>query len=735
MTHERARAAETTPSGPPMLRMDRRTFLELASASVLATSAAGALARTAVAQSPAPTAAVPDAIADLAASLGHDTERIFRWVQEEIRYEPYPGILRGARGTLLARAGNSADQAVLLADLLKASSVPVRYVSGPLTPAASDALMAATVVDTATARHGIEQAVLSEADLAAGIHPDLPSAADPSDAGIAPDVLAQILQGAEDDSQAMPSVAQGQLEGTIAELLAALTSASVTLPSSVSSMPDQERSRHVWVQADPGAGWIDMDPSIPSGVPGDTIGEVDTTLDVLGTDLRHRVDFSVLAESFVGGGLTQQAILQWDAFADELVHRGVVLAFVRPTAAPDVNFLGAGLSDATTYVPALFVGDSALLSPTAISIGTGGGGGGGLFGGALGGGGGEGLVDGETTAVWLEVRVTVPGAKPRVARRRIFDRIGQAMRDSGAVDPSVILPAELVDLGPGQEAEYLPCGTVYAFSVSSGTMNLTALIEGVDYRMPGIGSLLAAGVQGTRDRLRTELVDTIGCMPFDDAPTVVAWVVTPVLGGSERGLDILHRSFGTVALSDRTPGAPPALAAGVLGLVAERVVSGDGMPSGAAGGDPPTSVGSLFQVALDQGIPLRTLMGDVPQDIPLDADPAALIRAALEEGSIVVVPERAVDVGGSPRLGWWIIDPLTGQAVDQLDTGAGSTTEDTIIQAFNAAESSAARSMAQLNAQQLRNIVRAIVTDPYVGIRGLRIFHRVLRLSIRYALP
>lgn len=707
--------------------LDRRRFLQLAAATGLAAAGSGRLMSSVLAQSPR-AAPATDPIADLAASLGHDIERIFGFVRDEIRYEPYPGSLRGARGTLLARAGSSADQAVLLAGLLASSSVPVRYVTGSLEPAAIQALMATAVVDAAAARREIEQAVLSEADIAAGLRPDIPTADRPADAGLSPEVMARILEVAEADQEMMGQVAKDQLERTIEQLGVALASVGVTLPLGVSSMPEPERTRHVWVQADPGSGWLDMDPSLPSVVPGGGVGAAAVaTLDALPDDLRHRVVFSVLAESFVGGGLTQSAILEWGAFADQLAYQGVALGFVRPEAAPDVNFLGAGLSDGATYVPALFVDDTAFLSPTAISIATGGGGGG-LFGGF--GGGGEGLVEGETTAVWLEVRVTVPGAEPRIARRQVFDRIGRTTRESGVVDPYAIPPAELVDLGPGEEGEYPPCGKVFAFSVSGGTTNLKALIEGVDYRLPGVGSLLAAGWQVTRDELRSELADTTGCLPFDDAPSVVAWVVTPTPEGPVLSTDIYHRTFGTVSLSDRAPGAAPALLAGVLGHVAERMAAGDGLPSGDLDGSFRVSVGSLFQMALDQGIPLRALMGEIPQGLSLDAESTALIGAAVESGSIVVVPERPLDVGGSPRLGWWVIDPLTGQAVDQLDTGGGAVTEDTIVQVVDSAESAAARSLSQLQAHELGQVIEVLIErGTLTTIRGMRILERVMRFA------
>src|SRR5882672_9828064 len=43
--------------------------------------------------------------------LGASPEDLARGMAERIRFESYPGVLRGARGTLLAGAGNSWDRA------------------------------------------------------------------------------------------------------------------------------------------------------------------------------------------------------------------------------------------------------------------------------------------------------------------------------------------------------------------------------------------------------------------------------------------------------------------------------------------------------------------------------------------------------------------------------------------------------------------------------------------------
>ncbi len=92
-------------------------------------------------------ASTPDAnttdpfIVQKAADLGNDPAQIFAFVRDQIGYESYKGSLRGARGTLWSKAGNSLDKASLLVALLRASNIPAQYVQGTLSDALSKQLI------------------------------------------------------------------------------------------------------------------------------------------------------------------------------------------------------------------------------------------------------------------------------------------------------------------------------------------------------------------------------------------------------------------------------------------------------------------------------------------------------------------------------------------------------------------------------------------------------------------
>jgi transglutaminase-like putative cysteine protease len=73
---------------------------------------------------------VTPAIHQLAVELDRDPVKIFEYVRNTIRYEPYYGIRKGADQTLDEKAGSDADQAALLVALLRDSGIHARFVQG-----------------------------------------------------------------------------------------------------------------------------------------------------------------------------------------------------------------------------------------------------------------------------------------------------------------------------------------------------------------------------------------------------------------------------------------------------------------------------------------------------------------------------------------------------------------------------------------------------------------------------
>ena len=81
----------------------------------------------------------------MAVAAGRRVRRFaFTFVRDSIRFEAYPGVLRGADGTLAARAGNSEDRALLLGALLDAMDVRYQFAIGDLDPASAQRVAART---------------------------------------------------------------------------------------------------------------------------------------------------------------------------------------------------------------------------------------------------------------------------------------------------------------------------------------------------------------------------------------------------------------------------------------------------------------------------------------------------------------------------------------------------------------------------------------------------------------
>ncbi|MBX3028842.1 MAG: hypothetical protein KF809_01660 [Chloroflexi bacterium] len=570
----------------------------------------------------------------LAATLADDPAAAFRTVRDRIAFEPYPGALRGADGTLAARAGSSFDRALLLAAVLDVMGVRTRFAFGQL-----DDDTAATLV-----AHALD-----------------PIAEPLQDAGP--------LAGRTLDLDAIATRARRDH----ALLRGALGSADVVLggPSGDDTIPDVRA--HAWVQVEQDGVWIDHDPSLPGLEPGDTLTPITTTSDVMPDTAWQSVGLRLEAETLTDGVLDRTPVLDHVAPAATLEDSEVFLYF-QPDQGGGGLLFGASAEEGS-FVPLLMI-DGEVTAGDAFSVLDASGDDGG-FGFGLGGGGGGGTA---FAGLWLTVTTTAPDADPIVTTIPLVDRVPDATRASGlvAVEDLAVLPAS--DAGP------LAMGAIRHLMVGTGGANPRAAAIGQADAMWWAGTELLAADASTEYPLG-DLLWPLAVA--DDTITLVlerllvpaigrAGVVAPVIGrprlvvttfgADPAGGELLQLDIDLVLDGLRLVAAPDAdptdlahrrLWYGALGSALETEVMRQTAVSTA--GD-----ALLMSTSLAMGGPLSVLTSDAAAALP-PTTPATL-RGSLAEGLLAVVPG---DPAGADT--WWTIGPADGTTRAILAPSGGAS--------------------------------------------------------------
>ena len=210
------------------------------------------------------------------AKIGKDPQAIFSYVQDRIRFEAYPGALRGARGALMARAGNSIDRALLEAALLNAAGHRTRFASGTISVAQAESLVRAGMRSTPPAGAELGEIV----DRALGHFVLIGNALD--DAGFQP-----------------PSGDAGAWERTV-----------------------REAQAHTWVQIENNGQWMDADSSPGVAYGGKLVPPVQFH-DQIDPQTYDGLEFDVDVELEHDGTLETRRVLERKSAAADLA--GVVI--------------------------------------------------------------------------------------------------------------------------------------------------------------------------------------------------------------------------------------------------------------------------------------------------------------------------------------------------------------------------------------------------------------------------
>jgi hypothetical protein len=664
-----------------------------------------------------------------ASQHGPDAARLFHWVRDETVWVPYRGTLRGAVGVLMDRMGNSLDRAILLAELLKAAGHEARLARAELPPQqAADLLPRLRTLPQLRERKAVAKAARTA-----------PPAAKASPAGVPADFEATARRFGVDSRTSRDHFEKAMLQRhrtgeQILERVAAQTPALEKLlgkqPAAEGRAAEDARvgaalRDHWWVQWRDGDAWIDLDPLLPDAAPGKAVAAATQTVDRpdgVPADLRHRVEFRVVAERWEAGKVHQSTLLNHTLHPLEAMTVPVSLYHVPldwdsgfdPITEPDVARRLRTLAAAQReWVPVLTIGDRQVIQtgvretgevvaqPTLDPA---------KRAGKRTGAAGERAADlldasppptaptvpSHFTAEWLEYVIHVPGDAPRVVRREVFDLIGPAARAAGkAAQPPRLDDDARLDRGLAMTSQVevlvLPCRPSAAFVFHTFARNLLAngpLLTTLVRDEPSDPRSLNPILQKFRPLL-SELWNVaadrhefspVRDLTFYDRPTVLTrhQFIRRAAGSSVtpcKAFDIVANETGVHRWSETAP-ASVRLVQGIVDTCAEAALT----PECHRG----ANAGEALALAEERGEQWVTLQG--PDDarlarLNLPPDVHQRITEDLAAGFHVLCPAGAAGAAGNdPNAGvrpwevsWWRVHPVTGETLGIGGNGWGAS--------------------------------------------------------------
>lgn len=610
-----------------------------------------------------------------------DAETIVAWVGDNIAFEPYVGLLRGPQGTLLSRAGNALDQAVLLARLLADAGYEVRVAASELTSEQATDLLART---------GRAELTPLESD---------PGAADALISGLGGDPEAFAAAGADIQARFDRLVTSATERST--DLIALLETSGAGLSAPAPGPLLQETLNYYWVQfrfADTEP-WSEAHPAFGGLAPNwsTDLDIVDVLEGGVPAELQHRFRFQVLVEQRLGDTLEAKPIMgAWERPVANMIG----LALTYATVPDSLSTIEVGdfdaerlLREAGFFVPMfddalapggqLFdlagnvVPPDAAASPAAgvfQEVG-------GAFGEATGG------LTGEDdtvalTAQWLEYTLIAPGGEETTFRRTVFDRIGVENRAQGIIElldevgeEEVLAGLQQVYtimLAPGRYPQAYVTDRAIEAALSSNAY-LASLLEGTVAATESPSPPPAEMVAASKPMQHLRLFNAFDGLAL--AGDTVSYRAVPSLAvleqtwtGDRVGVDIVHNARRSLDLTGELPVVHPETSL-LLGVwetgVESAVVTAD---------DEAIRFDTyrFFDALRADGIAtllLRPEEVSSAADLALPAASRAAIVRDLQRGYLVVVPERLPT--DFELAAWWRVDPTTGETLGRGSDGRG----------------------------------------------------------------
>jgi hypothetical protein len=594
----------------------------------------------------------------MATEIGPDVQKAHQFVRDQIRFDAYEGVLRGARGALMARGGNAFDKSLLLAALLRHHGIEVQFKTATLPLSTATSLVAQTYGPQTRAADARASSALR------------------SDAATAASALLELTLSR---FHAQVDLVRRQLEEGRVRLGTATANAAEALAADV--------RRHCWIEYRSGQGWMPLDATLATA----PSNEGDSHAELPDSDF-HRVVLRMRVDERTRGTVESRDLLHHEVRAAD-VH-GAAVTFEPRLTIGEVEWLAAPelTIDGVSVTGEELRGRRDEDMAAGLSGGIQGGLGDRLSGGLRGS-----RTTRELAAVWLEADFVKPSGSRDTVRRELFDRIGPAARLSGTAETASLaavptlmgVPAPLLqvfalsfsagDLHPGLVAASLDAAalkTAHAEMSALETAKERVAEKDVGHARDSVTSSLRALAQSFHVHsalVRRELEDA-NVRFYEATPRLaiasMGFAVSP--GGRlsfTQALDLRRNEMRTVSRDHSVPKMAWAnVLRGLLDGVVERTLTSEVAASGEAGRS--ISAVSILEQAPASDVGLKTVAGlHHVADIAAPASVKARLSAAVNEGAVAIVPVSGLEIDGEVRTGWWRVEPPTGETLSVMDTG------------------------------------------------------------------
>ena len=609
----------------------------------------------------------PRALTDVDALAGElrTPEAAFAFVRDEIAFEPYPGVMKGARGTLLTRGGNALDRALLLAAILKRNGVSARIAHARLGEDQTRQL-----VQAIASAPGATTRILTSVNAL-----DIPTSNRPGQQ--------ELTDALERRAGVAARTVEQAVNGSRPLIEASLKSAGLAGVDDGERQARQALTDHYWVQAIVESHAVDLDPATPGARVGQRLADGTDTLDPdsLPGDLFQHVRFRLVADLHTADGVRATDVLQQEFKAVELFGKNIRVVIAPQTTSATEAACHAILMIGNRRIDSLPIQLSG--QPPARQ------GGGADLGGLFGALGGESDEKPEAVTLGrlsLEVVSRGPNLPGASSRRVIMDRLDGSGPDAAIVDafaddrsvrPLLIQMWDgAISIGPIHPLFLLR--TVLDTMKAQQSMDEKARARiylgnafGVDDLAPQTLSRELIGYFLSSDVTRHQLGQSAGGVTsFYRRPRLAFYRHGFVVGdwsqpqGPPRfteGIDVLNSPFQFIGHRD-----------GVARLAAESGIADTAleaslMPAGAVFNTLP-----LLAAAGAQGVPTLIIRADQRsrlQDVSVPAAIRHVLEDELAQGRMLVMPSRLVTLNDVQTFGWWSVDPATGFALGKMELG------------------------------------------------------------------